>query len=201
MRKNKFEIGDMVRVLVNEDINDCKRYPVGTRRLVLKVRDSPHGCLYDVGIWRYKEDELELVERAPEVKKSKTYEQGLEDSWKLVDRLLKMPYDLRNEIFGVDGHRNSLPDILRIFTAAEILKKLKDWEDSQLSVGDVVEVCVTEYKIDKGIITHISDSRESASILFNDGSVGTLHIKLNDFRKTEQHIDISELLNNIGKES
>ena len=197
MGNNKFKIGDMVRVLINEDITGCARYPVGTKRLVLKVHDLPHACLYDVGIWRYKEDELELVERAPEVKKSKTYEQGLEDAWKMVERLFSISHDLRNDILGTNNSINSVCGIIEKFTPAEVIEKYKRWEDSQLSVGDVVKVNATN----KGVITHISDSRESVSILFDDGSVGTGHVKMDDIRKTGQHIDISELLNNIGKES
>lgn len=132
---------------------------------------------------------------------AKTYDQGLEDGWELAGVVGNMEFHKRNDIFGLHDGNNGLANILKDFTAAEVIEKYRRWEDSHLSVGDVVKVNVTKSRICKGIITHMSDSRESVSILFDDGSVGTGHVKMDDIRKTGQHIDISELLNNIGKES
>lgn len=200
MGNNKFKIGDMVRVLVNEDITGYARYPVGTKRLVLKVHDLPHACIYDVGIWRYKEDELELVERAPEVKNSKTYEQGLEEGWKLAGIVGNMEFYKRNDIFGLHDGNNGMGDILKDFTAAEILKKLKEYENNYIRPGDIVKVKSIAGAEYIGMVTQITDNQNSMCILYNDGSV-EMTTKNNMIEKTGQYIDISELLNNIGKES
>ena len=196
--KRKFKVWD--RVKISESIRDnSTRLKPGSIGIIICVEGNtiPYYVSNMNGSekWWYCEDELELVEE------NKTYEQGLEDAWKMANRLTTMTYDLHNEIFGVDDATNGVRDILRNFTAAEVIEKYRRWEDSHLSVGDVVKVNVTKTSIYSGVVTHISDNRESLSILFDDGSVGSVNVKMYEIRKTGQHIDISELLNNIGKES
>lgn len=139
------------------------------------------------------------VETIPqeEVMKS-AYDEGLNDAWKLVYRIREMDYAERITAFGNDA----LFEILRENTPQEALAKLKAYEDSKIEVGDEV-ICkaLTEFddranKENYGVVTGIySDHYE---ILMKNGD--TTGFKLKECEKTGKHIDIQQILEQIGEQ-
>ena len=120
------------------------------------------------------------------------YEQGLNDAWELARKIIVNPVDggysiseLR-DIFG-----KGITNIVCGLTAKEAILKVEDYENKEIKVGDVVDNNAL-----KGIVTMVKE--KDVDIMFKDGSVGTWDKR--NCKKTGEHIDISSILQEIGKE-
>lgn len=118
------------------------------------------------------------------------YNKGLEDAWKLGRKISHYTKEGLLDRFGTT-------DIMCVFdeyTAQEALAKLEAYEKAQeeIKVGDVVEGKEANVM---GVVVKKS-SKDKAYILFRDGSAGIQ--KIEDFKKTGEHIDIISILGQIG---
>ena len=192
MAENKFKVGDIVRITSRRKIPGCERYPVNTITKINEIFTMDYRLMtsYLAGNYWYLEDELELVTSE---ENSKTYEQGLEEGWKLAGIVGDMEFYKRNDIFGLHYGNNGMNSILKDFTAAEILKKLKEYENNYIRPGDIVKVRSIAGSEYLGVVTQITDDQNSMCILYNDGSV-EMTTKNNMIEKTGRSIDISKTL-------
>ena len=123
------------------------------------------------------------------------YEQGLNDAWELARKIAVNHVDggysiseLR-DIFGIKSITNIICDL----TAKEAILKVKEYEnkEQEIKVGDVVENSGIE-----AIVTAVYP--KGFNIICKDGS-GTIWEK-KQCENTGKHIDISSILQEIGKE-
>lgn len=163
------------------------------------VVDTDEGTKLDVKI---KLDSGETEWFASEEVKSytdKTYEQGLEDAWELLEKMWVMDYDKIYEIFEV----SCATEVFRDYTPQEALAKLKAYEEeSEIKVGDVVEMHDPRYKdsapyMIKGCVIGMYNNK-SAYVLEDNGDVEEWECK--KMKKTGKHIDIASLLVQIREE-
>lgn len=129
----------------------------------------------------------------------RSYNQGLEEgrdeAWEAVNRIMKIPIPERAEIFGIPYDKAYIEDISDKFTASEAIGKLEAYQEKQnrTNVGD--EVIDREGK--RGVVTEINENFES--VLYANGhSYGVYGGRL---RKTGRHFDqISEVLEQMKEE-
>lgn len=132
-----------------------------------------------------------------EIEMKKAYNKGLEVAWQLVKDLRYMDYDDKIECFGLefDGQEKWL-EIIDKFIPQEAIERLQAYkrEQAEIKVGDVVRVkCGYEF-----VVTHISEDGHLFGIC-GKGDVYTA-IPINQCIKTGKHIDIQQMLNQIGGE-
>lgn len=201
---SRYIVGDSVLVkgtVCGIDVSDDK--------CSVRVNISEHGQRY----WFAEENvilDMSNVETIPqeEVMKS-AYEQGLNDAWELAKKVVRSPKLVENaqiflgkNIVGIE--RESL--LIQFFelTPQEALAKMKAYEEAQeIKVGEIVSnkggiellvtaICNDESRFD-GIKTTPTDKY---------GKLGATYsgmIKKN-FTKTGKHIDIQQILEQIGGE-
>lgn len=137
--------------------------------------------------WVYIDEIFELP------KPEKTYEQGLEDAWELLDRLEHaVSVKVMDDVFGY----SEIGDILDNYTPQEALAKLKAYEEeSEIKVGDVVSngthvlLCVKE---DYGYGYFYFLDKDGSYIFLTKEN-----LKKSKLTKTGKHIDIESLLEQI----
>lgn len=117
----------------------------------------------------------------------KTYEQGLQDAWELLDRLEHaVSVKVMDDVFGY----SEIGDILDNYTPQEALAKLKAYEEAQtIKVGDLVEYEECPY-----LITYTYGNVLRG--MSKDG-IGIVFHTNDDVKKTGKHIDIAGLLEQI----
>ena len=121
------------------------------------------------------------------------YEQGLNDAWELARKSVISVADggyLDSELVDIFGTK-SCRDIICNLTGKEAISKIEDYKNKEIKVGDVVDNNAL-----KGIVTMVKE--KDVDIMFKDGSVGTWDKR--NCKKTGKHIDISSILQEIGKE-
>jgi hypothetical protein len=132
---------------------------------------------------------------------SKTYEDGLNDAWELVRKLIygeseyERAYSIKdiNAIFGKRGYLKILKD----YTASEAIVKVKEYEEKQKQADDEIKVGdeIERIKGNNGrkyIVTKIIES-DYINIIFDDGGVG--YVNPIHYRKTGRHFSqIEEVL-------
>lgn len=131
--------------------------------------------------------------------KEKAYEQGLNDAWMCVRKLMRgLNYDERNEIFGCTDQAT----LIGLYSASEVIAKIKAWEDKQtddeIKVGDEVYLIEGYPRI---VTTVFMDSvlGEQVGTITSSGNYATYKIK--DIHKTGRHFDqISEVLEQMRGE-
>lgn len=124
--------------------------------------------------------------------KQESYNKGLQDSWEFLDKLAhEITKDVREKVFGY----TELEDVLDHYSYQEALAKIEAYEkeQSEICVGDVVRdeygknLCVTRVSEDKSVVE-----------CFGPG--GMMHrYSYNCVTKTDKHLDIMILLNQIGE--
>ena len=125
---------------------------------------------------------------------AKAYQKGLEDAWKLAEKLVwkTSTNDLRKMGFVVDCDGEA--DILRRCSVSEALSKLRAYEqkqkeDADFCVGDEVTdgLCV-------GVVTKsaVMGDNDLMYVVFEDGS--TNEYPKSEFKKTGRHFDAVEQL-------
>lgn len=134
------------------------------------------------------------VETVSEILTEK-YEQGLNDAWELAKKLFGYSCDTKlccEDLKNIFGSACEM-DILRNNTPQEAIIKIEAYEKAkeEIKVGDVVDNNAL-----KGIVTMVKE--KDVDIMFKDGSVGTWDKR--NCKKTGEHIDISSILQEIGKE-
>jgi hypothetical protein len=124
------------------------------------------------------------------------YEKGLNDAWGCVNKIFNMDFKIRREILGVDAANDTLVDIAKAFSAADVIAKIKEYEekqkqaDTEIKVGDEVENAGEKYIITK-ILSH-----HYANVMATDG--GVAYIDPTRYKKTGRHFDtIVEVLQQL----
>ena len=121
------------------------------------------------------------------------YQEGLQDAWELIGKIINMSLSRRKEILGDYTYY----DIIQKNTASESLEKIKAYEQEQskIEVGDEVYSDAFETK---GVITHITPDGDTVAIM-NDGYTmirqGTCGL-----RKTGKHYDIQSILDGLRED-
>ena len=148
------------------------------------------------------QEEVDAWYNAHESGKAEGYEQGLNDAWKLVKKIIGivdkenhelMPARELTKIYG----SNDLLDIFA-FSPQEALAKLKAYEDSKIEVGDVVTIFPRAGGEYNAIIVRIS-SNNYINVFYGDGIVAS-DIPPELYKKTGKHIDVSSILEQIGEQ-
>lgn len=142
---------------------------------------------------------------------SKTYEDGLKDMYKYIQKLyidisiddlikiFNLKYESFNSVGGVLNH------IFRNYNSNEIIEKVKEWEESQIQVGDEI---ISTISTAKGIITYIYDINKEvcgfgfdkkACILWEDGTCEET-TEVDDLKKTGRNLkqELDNMLKNIS---
>ena len=119
------------------------------------------------------------------------YDRGLNDAWELAKKLYEMLCVDLEKIF--DGHER-LEDIFDNFTPQEALAKLKEYEDSKIEVGDVVDVANGTL----AVITYANSDIDNYSFVDFTGTTRNDY-KFSMLKKTGKHIDIQQILDSIGE--
>ncbi len=133
------------------------------------------------------------------LKKEDEYNRGLNDAWELAKKITLTVGDggigenKLKELFDYSSIKRASYWIFKEFTPQEALAKLEAYEKEQeIKVGDIV---FNDSTMEEGVVTYIKDGE--VFMLYNDGSCGNTDGTLT---KTGKHIDISALLEKIGKE-
>lgn len=169
----------------------------------LHFEDRVNGCGYwikdnrtvdwgSIGYYRERTAEYgEIVPFSYLIIEEKTYEDGLNKAWEFVHKVSDISYKELSNIFGV-SMENPWGELIDKHSASEAISKLEAYEaEKQIKVGDVVVG-----NIFKGVVTAICNGR--AFIMYDDGS--SKEISIDKCQKTGKHIDISSILEEIGKE-
>lgn len=129
----------------------------------------------------------------------KTYEDGLNDAWELAREVISSPNN-ENKSFtwvseNVIGSNVALFDIIRNYSASEIIEEIKKYEE--IKVGDEIERINGNHDR-KYIVTKIIES-DYINIMFDDGGVG--YVNPIHYRKTGRHYpQIEEILKQMQME-
>lgn len=135
-----------------------------------------------------------LVELIDELKQAE-YNRGLVDAWDLARRLYLPVYEggigtyLASVIFGC-----RYSDVLMKLTPQEALAKIEAYEkeQEQINVGDVVQVFGA-----KGVVVYANKGIHN--VVHANGSL-SVRLTKEQITKTGKHIDLVNLLAEIGKE-
>lgn len=132
------------------------------------------------------QERLELIEELKQVE----YNKGLNDAWKVFAHVQSGNLSISQikEVWGID-ELEFANCFTEIFTPQEALAKLKAYE-SKIEVGDVVT-----YAGEKGLVLDIKGSK--VVVLTDDGYVQEWYEC--DVEKTGKHIDIQNILEQIGE--
>lgn len=137
---------------------------------------------------------LDLIQK----EKTEAYNKGLEDAWKLVQRLYNTAPKEIEQIFGTDNliwdEREFIEVIVKRNTPQEALAKLEAYEKDTFKVGDIVQC-----KLDNSItiiVTNMCDDKTFNGINANGSTFSGRYCC--DWEKTGKHIDISSILEQIG---
>ena len=163
----KYKVGDKFVITITKVNNESFPYPY--------VTNNESNC------YCYTENELDRLEKL---------NMTVEEVWEIANKLFSYYTGQElNEIFG-DGW--SYEKIMKL-SPAEVKNRIEEWEESKnIQNGDVV------YTVDDpntlGIVTRIEE--DEIYVLWRDGSTSECHSLLenNLFKKTKQHIDISNIL-------
>lgn len=157
------------------------------------------------GIPVIPQSEVDAWHNAHESGKAEGYEQGLNDAWELVKKIVLkaekggLNYNDFKNIFGVGDYVSVLENL----TPQEAIAKLKAYEEAQkIEVGDVVFCSLvaeddndTENKDNYGVVTGIY--RDHYEILMKNGD--TTGFKKENCKKTGKHLDLASILEQIGE--
>lgn len=95
---------------------------------------------------------------------SKTYEDGLDDMWEYIKKLLlNISLDDLNNMFNVRNYTY----IFKNYNSSKVIEKIKEWEKSQFQVGDEI---ISTISNTKGVITFMYGFDNMVCILWEDGS-------------------------------
>ena len=123
---------------------------------------------------------------------SKTYEDGLNEVWECAKNLLKGKYD-QYKMFEIFGYTD-VDNIFTLFTGAEVLAKLKKYEEEQKKAAEIkIGDEVTDEDGWKGVVTLINPDGKYFVVTLQDGNA--LRWKKESFKKTGRHFpEIAEVL-------
>ena len=163
---------------------------------IITILEESYDYGYDQG---YADAKSELGQNAIDLaheESDRAYQQGLEDAWKFIQKLLKDECDggytvsLLQNALGYCNIRN----IVCYYGISEALAKIKAYEDKQkqdteIKVGDEVV-----YDGGKYIVTIIANSGSSYTMISADGS-HIWRVSRDDITVTGRHFDqIAEVL-------
>lgn len=127
---------------------------------------------------------------------NRAYKEGLNSAWELALKLRYMDYEDKLECFGLENDgQDKWVEIMEKLDPEEAFAKLKRYEEKkdEIKVGDVI----LSDEGHRAIVTYTSNG--IVGIIWGDGSVGLL--KRDDvIKKTGEHFDIQQTLNQLGGE-
>lgn len=155
-----------------------------------EIIDAKISYIYSYNGRNYKATERMELKEESEDAKDKTYEEGLNEAWELARDIIAMPNSENKSLIGVRYNalgNDALYDIIRNYSASEIIKMIKEYEE--IIVGDEV----TNEEEWKGVVTWINPNGEYMEVILEDGT--TIQWKKTSFKKTGRHFpQIEEVL-------
>lgn len=186
---SKYNIGDTIIIDGKEGtvINKGMRTDDLPNQAYLISFKNDNPGLPDYSVW-YKASELPLKENHD----SEDYQKGLTDAWNLIKRLFSESYarDDLEAIFGV----SSVNSVIRTYTVEETMQKIKEYEQKQIHVNDVVRFMTPDGERN-GIATRIN-AHNFVTVISHDGNSYTG--SCDRFTKTGRQIDISTVLEELN---
>lgn len=131
-------------------------------------------------------NEAKLIYQNPNAESE--YQHGLDDAWRTITKIAKMPDGERGKVFG----ETWISNILNKFSASEIINILDGYEPDLIKVGDEVK----DRTDDCGVVTWIYGN--DAYVLWRDGSTG--NYAADELIKTGRHFNFLTSLLNAMKE-
>lgn len=129
---------------------------------------------------------------------TKGYDEGMTDAWQLVKKLYS-EMNIAEMMRAIDCE--DLGEVLEKYTPQEAIAKLKAYEEAQeIKVGDIFIDTNTGCPC---VLSNIVEEDEERPyiVTYSDGSGGSRSKKvfLEDYKKTGKHIDIQQILEQIGE--
>jgi hypothetical protein len=161
-----------------------------------EIVDAKISYIYSSNGMNYKATERMELKEENEDAKNKTYEDGLNEAWELARDIIAMPNSENKSLIRVRYNalgNDALYDIIRNYSASEIIKKIKEYEE--IIVGDEV----TNEEEWKGVVTWINPNGEYMEVMLEDGT--TIQWKKTSFKKTGRHFSqIEEVLKQLKED-
>ena len=125
---------------------------------------------------------------------NRSYEDGLKDAWEAVGKIYNMCSDVRHKIFK----ENLIRKILSIYSASEVIEKIRQYEQEQeeIKVGDEVE-----WNGDRYVVTYIDVDETYVDVI--DCSCGSVcdRLAIKGITKTGRHFpEIASVLQKMRGE-
>ena len=126
-----------------------------------------------------------------------TYEKGLQDAWKVFAHVQsgELSFEEIRKVWDMD-EVEFVNSFTEKYTPQEAIKKLKEYEEKHLAVGDVVIL-----DDEKFIIIALSNNEMFGYSLdgkYSDFPVQDLTYSMNDVKKTGKHFDIVGMMKQIS---
>ena len=135
-----------------------------------------------------KDKELNIDKKIKEQEEC-SYNKGLEVAWELAKKIWSGKDSENVEIFGT----KFVYEIYQL-SPQEAIAKLKEYEEAQIEVGDVVRLLRT---MQVSVVTRIQD--KYVRVLYKDGTGGMIDVPIDKIEKTGKHIDLSQIFEQIGE--
>ena len=179
----KYKVGDevLVKVRIHHIVNQETDMPY-------EVKAINNGKIEPRTIWIREED---IQSDSP---------MTAEEAWELARRIVGcrehgLEETKRREIFS----RDDAFDVFNLFSVKEAKAKIEAWEsENEIKVGDVVRS--KHYESREYLVTYISKNRIMAGVCLQTGEVipEKSEVSTNSMVKTGRHINIDEILKQIG---
>ena len=124
----------------------------------------------------------------------KGYQKGLSDVWDAIRKVNDMILEEQGKVFKTVTIR----DIIRKYSASEIIEKLRQYEQEkkeQIQVGDEIKSVSG-----KAVVTGLSPDNEHVRYVYFDGSTGVIH-KSTVSRTGRHYPEIAEVLRKMKENS
>ena len=164
-------------------------------------REMPNTKQNVAGMSVIPQSEIDAWHNAHESGKAEGYEQGLNDAWELAKKVMIRHGDYSGALSYIEMQdiydTRDFMDIMNL-SPQEALAKMKAYEEAQIKVGDVV--AWTDFADDtfNGVVLDFKDNTDNEVVVFNEN--GCVDVwKIADCKKTGKHIDITDLLKQIGE--
>ena len=146
---------------------------------------------YDKGYKAAKQDVVAVGNKSE-------YERGLNDAWECAKKIVITDRLSCDELEKIFGYR-SVDTIFRIFSASEVVTKIKEYEDRQKKTDDEIHIGDEVYAHDKNvkkIVLGITDFGNFA-VLSQNGNFGVF--SKCELHKTGKAYPVAELIMELDK--
>lgn len=164
----RFNIGDKARLSVNVHYFDLQAGDI------VEIACYDANKQYCYGIVKFAENhlpimvcenDLEEYEDGIEKEPVKTYEDGLQEAWKLAKTLFSIDCNTLVAMFK----ENDALDVLHNHSVDNVLKIMSEWNGSHsFAIGDIVAIDSTN---EQGLVVEVDKFEERIAVLLKDNSI------------------------------